>query len=268
MMRLSLSGRIIEVRYQYCELSVPEFLHLARECGYDAVELRATQLPAGTTAAEAARFRSLADELGLSISCCTPPGVTADEAGLERLEQFAELARTLECGTLKVWIGDMDWLRQACDRVGPHALTLLAQTHTGGPFETIGSCLGMLARIGRANFGLHYDPANLFEAEEEYGEAAVRRLGPCIRQLSVQSIRLARADEPNVWEHAGRFYRRCLLGEPGALDYGSVFRGLQAIGFEGTITVNEPKPAVMETRAWARRMGDELRALWAAPGRQ
>ena len=67
--RLSLSGRIIEVLYRYCEPSVPEFMRLARECGYDAVELRATQLPPGTTTAEVKRLRQRADELGLSISC-------------------------------------------------------------------------------------------------------------------------------------------------------------------------------------------------------
>jgi sugar phosphate isomerase/epimerase len=260
--RLSLSGRIIEVQYRSCELSVPEFLRFAQECGYDAVELRATQLPAGTTRAGAERFRRLADELGLRISCCMPPEVTADAAGLEWLEQFVGLAQTLDCDCLKVWIGDVDWLRQACDRIAPYGLTLMAQIHTGGPFETIASCLKTLARIGRANFGLQYDPVNLFEAQQEYGEDAVKRLGPHLRQLSVQSVRLAGPEEPGAWEHAGRRYRRCRLDEPGALDYAAVFRGLRAIGFDGTVTVNEPKPTSMGTEALAKRMRDELRAMF------
>ena len=41
MMRLSLSGRVIEVQYRYCELSALEFLRLARECGCTAVGGRA-----------------------------------------------------------------------------------------------------------------------------------------------------------------------------------------------------------------------------------
>jgi sugar phosphate isomerase/epimerase len=261
MMRLSLSGRIIEIEYRSCELGVPEFLHLARECGYDAVELRATQLPAGTTRSEVERFRRLADELGLSVSCCIPPGITADEAGLQRLEQFAALARSLGCDTLKLWVGDADWLRRACDRVAPDGVTLLAQTHTGGPFESIESCVATLGRVGRENFGLQYDPANLFEAEEEYGVAAVRRLGPAIRQLSVQSVRLARPEEPDAWEHKGRHYRRCLLDEPGALDYADVLHGLRAIGFGGYVTVNEPKPTLMAMAAFAKRMHEDLRAM-------
>jgi sugar phosphate isomerase/epimerase len=313
MMRLSLSGRIIELQYRSCELGVPDFLRLARESGYDAVELRATQLPADTTLAEAERIHRLAGGLGLSISCCIPAGVTADAAGLERLEQFVDLALALDCDCLKVWIGDATWLRQACDRIAPHGLSLVAQTHTGGPFETIASCLETLALIGRANFGLQYDPANLFEAEQEYGEEGVKQLGPYLRQLSVQSVRLAgpEAGEPRFgasrvpasrrdvggseaaekgaerqrsrgggrercvssprgdpgpgpgdgWEHAGRRYRRCQLDEPGALDYHSVFRGLRAIGFDGYVTVNEPKPMLMETPVFAKRMHDVLRAM-------
>src|SRR5438270_11695198 len=118
-MQLSLSGRIIEIEYRACELNVLDFLRLARECGYDAVELRATQLPDGTRLEEAEQFRRMADRLGLRISCCIPPGLTADELGLQRLERFVTLARRLECETLKVWIGAAGWLQQACDRLAP-----------------------------------------------------------------------------------------------------------------------------------------------------
>lgn len=259
MTRLSLSGRIIEVQYRTCELSVPEFLRFAHKCSYDAVELRATQITGDTTLAEVRGFRRTADELGLSVSCCAPPGVTVDEEGLKRVEQSISIVRTLCCDTLKVWVKDMDWLRQACDLVRPHGLTLIAQIHTGGPFETINSCLETLSQLGRENFGLQYDPANLFEAQQDYGEEAVKRLGPHIRQLSVQSERLARPDEPDVWEYEGRRYRRCPLDDPGGLDYASVFRGLRAVGFDGHVTLNEPKPMSMETGAFAKQMHDELR---------
>ena len=87
MKRLSLSGRIIEIEYRFCELSVPEFLRLARECGYDAVELRATQLPAETTRAEVERLRRLADELGLGVSCCSPPAHNRGRGTREGLQR-------------------------------------------------------------------------------------------------------------------------------------------------------------------------------------
>ncbi|MEK6704725.1 MAG: TIM barrel protein [Bdellovibrionota bacterium] len=261
MLKLSLSGRLIGVQSNVSEMSMPQFLRFAQAYGYEAVELRAIQIPAGITQTEVARFRRIADELGLNISCCTPPDITSDEAGLEQLERFTDLTQILGCDTLKVWIGDTDWLHDACELVKSHGLILITQIHTGGPFETIGSCLETLAQLGQENFGLQYDAANLFEAQQDYGEEAVKRLGTHIRQLSVQNIRLARPDEPNAWEHEGRNYCRCLLGDPNGLNYESVFRGLQAIGFDDYVTLNEPKPTLMDTKPFAKLMHDELRRL-------
>ena len=261
MMRLSLSGRLIEVQYRYCEMSVPEFLRFAKACGYDAVELRATQITADTTLEEVEGFRKVADELGMDVSCCMPPGITADEEGLKRLEEFIPLAETLRCEVLKVWVGDAEWLKEACDLLKPHRMTLIVQTHTGGPFETVDSCLEMIAKIGRDNFGLQYDPANLFVARQDYGEEAVKRLGKHIVQLSVQNVRPAEPDEPDVMEEGGFYYTRCLLGDPRGLDYESVFRGLKAIGFDGYVVLNEPKPKLLPREEFARRAAEELGKL-------
>ena len=56
-MTYSLSGRLVEVNYEYCELGTAEFAALAAECGYDAVELRPTQISAGMSRDEAASWR-------------------------------------------------------------------------------------------------------------------------------------------------------------------------------------------------------------------
>jgi len=37
-MKFSLSGRIIEVAYKYCKMSIDEFIKMAGEIGYDAAE--------------------------------------------------------------------------------------------------------------------------------------------------------------------------------------------------------------------------------------
>ena len=212
-----------------------------------------------------AGFHRVADELGISISCITLPGIAGvrgDDAGLERLLCFAEFAQTLGCDTLKVWTKDTVWMQHACDALRPSGLTLAAQIHTGGPFETIESCLATLQQLNRDNFGILYDPANLFEAEQDCGEEAVRRLGKHIRQLSVQNIRPASADEPNVWEHKGHHFCRCMLGDPRGLDYESVFRGLRAIGFDGHVTLNEPKPTEMNIGSFARKAAEKLREFF------
>jgi len=86
--------------------------------------------------------------------------------------------------------------------------------------------------------------------------------------LSVQNLRPARPEEPNVWEHKGRYYAPVLPGEPGGLDYASAFRGLQAVGFNGYVPLNEPKPALMETEAFVRRMQTEASSLLNDPHKQ
>ena len=261
-MKLSLSGRLIEVEYRYCEMEVPDFMRFAKECGYEAVELRTTQIPAETTEEEAKKFRAEADALGLEVSAVfAPGGVSTDDAGLRQLEQFTNILQILGCDTLKTWIGEVDWTQRVCELLLPSGMTLISQTHTGGPLETVDLCLDTMKRVDRENFGFQYDPSNFFEVEEEYGEEAVKRLGGSIRQLSVQNCTLARPEDPDVWEHEGRYYKRCLLGDPAGLDYASVFRGLRAIGFDGYVTVNEPKPMLMETRAFAKHMNDQLRQI-------
>jgi hypothetical protein len=54
-MTLSLWGRLAEVECRYCEMPIPSFLRFARDCGFRAVELRATQIGDGTTPDEASR---------------------------------------------------------------------------------------------------------------------------------------------------------------------------------------------------------------------
>ncbi|MCC6443224.1 MAG: sugar phosphate isomerase/epimerase [Armatimonadetes bacterium] len=260
-MRLSLSGRIIEVEYRSTEMTVPDFLRMAARNGYEAVELRATQLPEGTTPDEASRFLQEAGALGLAVSCCAPPGLTGDGAGLARLAKFAPLARILKCNTLKIWVNDIAWIQAACDLAQPLGLSLIAQTHTDGPFETVETALASLRRIARPNFGLQYDAANFYEKEEPYGELAVKALGGYIRQLSVQNLRLARPGEADSWEYAGRRYVRALPGEAEGIDFPSVFRGLKAIGFDGFATLNEPRPARVETEEFIRKVRDEIDRL-------
>lgn len=43
-MRFCLSGTLFEVGYKYCRLSAEEFVKLAKQIGYDGLELRKTQV--------------------------------------------------------------------------------------------------------------------------------------------------------------------------------------------------------------------------------
>ena len=117
--------------------------------------------------------------------------------------------------------------------------------------------------LGRRNFGLQYDAANLFETGEEYRGDAIRALGSSIYQISVQNSAPCGPDEPDAFESSGRWYRRCLIGDPAGLEFEAIFEELRAIGFDGCVVVNEPKPAILGTREFARRSREGLRTITA-----
>ena len=263
MLDFSLSGRLIEIRYKYCEMSVPDFMRFARKLGYKAVELRSTQITADTTEVEVEELRGTADDMELGISGVFMPGnLPADDSGLQRLEMFAGIVQKLGCDTLKTWVKDVDWIQRICDMLRERGMKLITQTHTGGPFETTALCLDTIKQIDRPNFGLQYDPANFFEAEEDYGEETVVKLGEHIRQLSVQNCRLAGREEESDWEHEGRYYKRCVLWDPEGLEYNSVVKGLKAIRFNGYVTFNETKPTLMDTESFTGMTLEELQRLF------
>ncbi len=264
MLKLGLSGRLIEIQYRRCEMGVPDFIRFAGENGYKAVELRSTQITMNLTEKELKGIRKTADELGLEFSSVfIPKNIPADNSGLRTLEEFAYKVQMLGCVTLKSWDKDSDWIRRECDILKSLGMELIIQTHTGGPLENTALCLDTLKRINRENFGLQYDPANFFEANEDYREDTVKKLGKHIKQLSVQNCRSARPEDKgnDVWEHEGRRFKRVLPGDPTGLDYVSVFRGLKAVGFNGYVIVNESMFTQMEAGVFARRAVDELQKL-------
>ena len=68
--------------------------------------------------------------------------------------------------------------------------------------------------MGRKNFGVIFDAANLFIAGEKYRVEAVKRLGKHIFQVSVQSLREAKdKSAEGVMEYKGFYYERCLIGD-------------------------------------------------------
>lgn len=50
--------------------------------------------------------------------------------------------------------------------------------------------LAVIKRVGRANFGLIYEPANLMLCGDEYGPKALKQLAPHIMNVYVQNHRM------------------------------------------------------------------------------
>jgi sugar phosphate isomerase/epimerase len=99
----------------------------------------------------------------------------------------------------------------------------------------------MVIHVNRLNFGLILEPANLLLCGEDYGPAAIRRLGPYIFNVYVQNLRLDDAGSQSIRTHRGLVrYERLIVGEGGGIDFARFFAGLNAIGYTGIVTSHQP----------------------------
>ena len=253
-MKLSLSGRMFEVDYQYCELSMADFVASARDIGYQGVELRKTQVSLDTPAQDVTRIARIIEKAGLEVTCVTTRGVSLkDQENLERFKKYVRLAEALGCKLIKTG-GDVPWVQRAADYAAEHGITTAGNTHIKTPFETVSSALERLRAIGRKNYRLIYDPANLFMAQEEHGADTVEKLADSICYVTVQCPqRVPLKQEEGLFEYKGFAYKQGLPGEEGTPDFASAFRGLHRIGYDGWVSVVEPRREGMTGSPLAKR---------------
>ncbi len=258
-MKFSLSGRIIEVDYKYCQMDVGQFGELAQQAGYDAVELRATQINERTPAERVPRMADALGKSGIGVSRF-PAGSVKDAESLKALGKFADMAKELGCPYLAVGFEEVRWIQKAADYLKERGLAIALQVHTDGPFETPKSALATLKEIDRDNFGLMYDPANYFEKNIDY-IAGIEQLGEYLFIVSVQDVARVEAEAEAGWEYEGRYYKKHLFATPGGIDFPGVFDALEKIDFDGYVTVIEPISDLMNNLDLAEYMCRQLKKM-------
>ncbi|MFH1008595.1 MAG: sugar phosphate isomerase/epimerase family protein [Candidatus Latescibacterota bacterium] len=252
-MKLSLSGRMFEKDYRDCALPMADFVALAKDIGYQGVELRKTQVSLDTPAPEVTRIGRMLEKAGIAVTCLTTRGILLEtQEHFSLFEKYVDLAKTLACRLIKTG-GDIPWLQRAADHAAEHGITLASNTHIKTPFETVSSASERLRAIGRKNFRLIYDPANLFMAGEDYGATAIEALADSIAYVTVQCPQRTRQTQgEHLIHYKGFSYQHGLPGQEGTPDFSSVFTGLRQIGYDGWISVVEPKRAGMSSQKLAR----------------
>jgi len=75
---------------------------------------------------------------------------------------------------------DIVWAQRAADAALERGIALAHQCHNRSLFERVDETLDVLRRIGRGNFGLTYEPANLECCGEPCGAATLRRFAPIL----------------------------------------------------------------------------------------
>ena len=153
-------------------------------------------------------------------------------------------------------------MRNAAERAGTAGIVLAANNHVGSALETVAGTRRFLDRVCHRNVGLLYDAMHLTVAGEDVLGCSAQLL-PFVRNVLVQSVRPARADEPPCMTHEGRRWTKALVDEVGAPDWPGILGRFRRLGYDGPITVIENGWEPARRDFVARHTAACVHAWWA-----
>lgn len=274
-MKLSLSVRIAEAACK-TKLNVPfaELVDLARELGYHAICMRASAGGIDTPHEELVQLRETAAAAGLPISMVTADSdvpLNNDDGpnSLRNITPSLDVAEALGCDLIRVCLkteADIEHARRAADTAAERGIRLAHQCHTTTLFEEVDRSIEVLQQIGRPNFGLIYEPANLMLCQQPYGLETLKKFQPFLMNVYVQNhaIDANGPVELETWCLGPRRFRHIPIWEPGGVDFNEVMEGLKGIGYEGYFTVHQayaeimgPREAAVDSARFLKGLGVE-----------
>jgi len=239
-MQLTLSGRIVETATGSA-VPIAEFVKMAADNGYEAIDLRYSQLEPNHTEAQLAETEEALSGTGIKVALMNAGGITDDDS-LASLSRVADAAERLNCGIIRI-SGPIEMMRKSADLVAFRGMRVCSQIHTGGEYETIASTKETLDAVGRESFGVIAEPANLLLAGQPYTGDAFAEIIDSVFGVNIQSIVLVSPGEGGVLtlrDGTEVHYARVPLGENSQMDTQGFFEGLKELGFSGFINVLEP----------------------------
>ena len=272
-MKLSLSVRVAESFSDKTRatMSLEGLADLAVEHGYAALCMRASQVGIHTPAEEVRAAAQQVRSRGLAVSMVTgdfPIPQNSDEspAALRNITPYLDLAAALDADLLRISMKsalDIPHARRAADEAAERGMRLAHQCHTRSLFEQVDLALEVVRRVGRRNFGIIYEPANLETCGEEYGAAAIRRLAPWMFNVYLQNQRAA-ADGPesaDTWARGPFRFHHVPMWDPSGLDFAAVFTALEEISYDGYVTIHQAFAGLNGAAEAAARSAACLRTL-------
>ena len=272
-MKLSLSVRIAEAvgSKEQTTRSFTQVAELAKRVGYQAVCMRASQVGIHSPLERITAVRQKTRELGLAVSMITGDFATPmnNEHGpeaLRRITPYLDLMELLGSNLLRIAMKkaeDIAWAQRAADEASERNLRLAHQSHTRSLFETVEGSLDVLKRVGRRNFGIIYEPANLDLCGQDYGVETIKKFSPYLFNVYLQNhIRRPEGKTVlNTWIHGPVPHDPIRLQDSGGINFETVFEGLGAVGYDGYVTVHQAFTEIMEPEDAAHQSYEYLTQL-------
>ena len=272
-MKLSLSSRIAESFYDKTIAALPfeDVAQLAEENGYSAICMRASVAGIQSSIDRVKSVRQTLDQLGIKVSMVTgdfaiPENLEPGPGVLRNITPYLNLAEAFACDLLRVCMKrdeDIAWAQRASDEAADRGMRLAHQCHVASLFETIEGSVDVLERVNRPNFGIIYEPANLKMCGETYGIEALNAFKPYLFNVYLQNY----LDNPDgkehieTWVHGMFYFDHIPLHDPRGVDWREVFDALDAVGYDGYVTVHQALAEIMTPSEAAQVSADFLRSL-------
>ena len=271
-MQLSLSARVGEnfSNKREAALSLEDLITIAKNSGYHALCMRASQIGIHSPPDEVIAKAKAIRESGLRVSMVTgdfsiPENTDEGPMALRNITPYLDLAAALSSDIVRVALRkeeDIAWAQRSADEARERGIRLAHQCHNRSLFEKIDETLRVLARIGRSNFGLTYEPANLEVCGQNYGTDTIRRLASHIVNVYLQNQRLDPAGDTHMktWCCGDVYFEQIPLWDPRGINFSQIMWALQSIGYDGFVTVhqaslNAPQVDVERSSQYLRSIG-------------
>ncbi len=241
-MKLSLSGRLIEVTKQSYALDVEEFLELSRKAGYEGVHLRDGQIDHLFKEERYDELEALYTDHGLEPSMIWGRLDSGSFDGDLIQKKMAFLQRVELDHLIIGYPTDMDLIREWCDLAVRQDVGLVIACHVNSLFEDISRAGEFVQEVDRPNLGLNVDPLNIYMAEQDYGLSTLEKIKDLLRVVNVQGGVLGQGDQVahRYYKKTTPNFRRVFLCDEDHLGISQFVSDLKAIGYQGYINVLEP----------------------------
>lgn len=270
-MKISLSVRVAESpkNKRVVDLALPEIVRIARSAGYDAICMRASVVGVQSSEEEVQHAGEEIARSGLKVSMVTgdyavPENEAEGPGCLRNITPHLDLTEALECDLIRICMKgeeDIRFAQRASDEAGERGIRLAHQSHICSLFETVEGSLDVLKRVGRSNFGLIYEPANLALCGEDYGPDVLKAFEPFLFNVYVKN----QVPDPEgagfteTWVKGRIRSSTFPLDAPEGIDFDRVFAGLFAIGYDGYVTMHQAFGGVVDPETAATETGAFLK---------